>query len=141
MGDNSTTVNQTQNSKTISCRNWSLCFSTKKLKIMRKIRPVACNDYNSQTVSHGNWIFCLLVCDFQQLRNPKIMRKIRPVACKDYNSQTVSHRNWILCSLLFQCEKCPKSYDSSNTTTFINNFLFVLNICTFSLLYILFHHK
>ena len=33
---------------------------------MRKIRPVACNDYNSQTVTYGNWIFCLLVCDFQQ---------------------------------------------------------------------------
>ena len=48
---------------------------------MRKIRPVACKDYNSQTVSHRNWILC-------------------SVACKDYNSQTVSHRNWILCSLV-----------------------------------------
>ena len=65
---------------------------------MRKIRPVACNDYNSQTISHGKWIFCLLVSDFQ--KNPKIMKNIRPVACKDYNSQTVSRRNWILCSLV-----------------------------------------
>ena len=55
-----------QNSKTISCGNWILCFSKKKLKILRKIRPVACNDYNSQTISHENWIFCLLVSDFQQ---------------------------------------------------------------------------
>ena len=61
-----TTVNQTLNSKTISCGNKILCFSTKKLKIMRKIRPVACNDHNSQTVSHGDWIFCLLKSDFQQ---------------------------------------------------------------------------
>ena len=59
---------------------------------MRKIRPVACNDYNSQTVSHGLWNFCLLVSDFQQ-RIRKITGKIRPVACKDYNSQTVSRRN------------------------------------------------
>ena len=62
---------------------------------MRKLRPVTCNDYNSQTVSRRNWILSSLVSDFQQRIRKKRKKKkksenkissIRPVACKACNS-------------------------------------------------------